>query len=208
MVSARGPVGVLALQGDFAAHRAMIERGGAQALEVRTSKQLAAVSGLVMPGGESTTMLKLMPADLAAALCCRIGEGMPVLATCAGLILLAEKVTHPTQRSLSVLPVTAERNSYGRQLDSFFTTQIEWTARGKTICSECSVPVSENGLLEGAFIRAPRIRAAAPSVEPLATYEGDPVAVKYNSIVAATFHPELVEGDSPLHQLFLRLCMQ
>ncbi|TAM44665.1 MAG: pyridoxal 5'-phosphate synthase glutaminase subunit PdxT [Acidobacteria bacterium] len=188
------PIGLLALQGDYAAHaRALAERGAATR-EVRTSSDLAGLAGLVLPGGESTTMLTLMEgSDLGARLVAEIKGGLPVLATCAGVILLAREVRLPPQRSLGVLDAVVERNAYGRQLDS---AVVSLTVRDR------------DGLgtdaLEGVFIRAPRVTAVGTSVEVLATRGDDPVLLRQGAILAATFHPELTAG-SPVVDLFARL---
>ncbi len=188
------PIGLLALQGDYAAHaRALAERGAATR-EVRTSSDLAGLAGLVLPGGESTTMLTLMEgSDLAARLVAEIAGGLPVLATCAGVILLAREVRLPPQRSLGVLDVVVERNAYGRQLDS---AVVSLAVRDR------------DGLgtdtLEGVFIRAPRVTEVGTSVAVLATRGDDPVLLRQGAILAATFHPELTAG-SPVVDLFVRL---
>jgi 5'-phosphate synthase pdxT subunit len=186
-------VGVLALQGDFAAHVAALGRRGATAVEVRRARDLDGVSALVLPGGESTTMLTLMNGD---GLFARLGEllraGMPALATCAGVILVAREVRCPAQRSLGVLDVAVERNAYGRQIDSAVATITP--ARGAGFGA---------APLEGVFIRAPRVVAVGPGVEVLASRGPDPVLLRQQGILAATFHPEL-SGGSPVIDLFLR----
>ncbi len=188
------PIGLLALQGDYAAHaRALAERGAATR-EVRTSSDLAGLAGLVLPGGESTTMLTLMEgSDLAARLVAEITGGLPVLATCAGVILLAREVRLPPQRSLGVLDVVVERNAYGRQLDSAVVTLTVRDADGLGA-----------GALEGVFIRAPRVTAVGDGVAVLATRGEDPVLLRQGAILAATFHPELTPG-SPVVDMFVRL---
>jgi 5'-phosphate synthase pdxT subunit len=183
---------VLALQGDYAAHiRALAERG-VSCREVRTAADLADLQGLVLPGGESTTMLRLLGSaegPLAAA----VREGLPVLATCAGVILIAREVSSPPQRSLGLLDVALERNAYGRQIDS------------KVVELEV---MAESGLggdhIEGVFIRAPRVTALGPDVRVLARRGGDPVLVRQGAILAATFHPELTP-HSPVVALFVGL---
>lgn len=186
-------VGVLALQGDFAAHVAALRRRGAEAVEVRNVGDLDAVTALVLPGGESSTMLHLMNGN---GLFERLGEllraGMPALATCAGVILLAREVRNPPQRSLGVLDVAVERNAYGRQLDS--------TVAPVTVTADGGLG---SAVLEGVFIRAPRVVAVGPGVEVLARRGADPVLLRQRRILAATFHPEL-SGGSPVVDLFLR----
>jgi 5'-phosphate synthase pdxT subunit len=177
-------VGVLALQGDFEKHMESLRRAGASAVEVRTAAELAAVDGLVIPGGESTTMLRLMDYyDMFEALG-QFGAAKPIFGTCAGAILLAAEVTSPAQRSLGLMDIGVERNAYGRQVDSRIV-EIE----------------SKLGPLEAVFIRAPIIRRVGPAVETLARYQGDPVLVRQGKHWAATFHPELTE-DLRLHREF------
>jgi 5'-phosphate synthase pdxT subunit len=183
------PVGVLALQGDFPTHRERLEQRGIEVREVRVAADLQGLSGLVLPGGESTTMLRLLEAEgLYDPLLATIREDLPVLATCAGLILLAETVTRPVQRSLAVLRVAVERNSYGRQLASGIHP-----LRGSGGFPDC----------RGAFIRAPRITRVGAGVEVLASRDGDPVLVRQGPILASTFHPEMDAGH-PAHELWVR----
>ncbi len=185
--------GVLALQGDFEAHAKALEAHGVAAVEVRAEGDLDGVRGLVLPGGESTTMLKLMEGGaLAGRLAELIRGGLPVLATCAGVILLAREVRHPAQRSLGLLDVVVDRNAYGRQIDS---TVVELS-----VCDRAAVG-SET--LEGVFIRAPRVTEVGASVRVLARRGTDPVLLKQGRLLAATFHPELSPG-SPVTQLFVR----
>ena len=181
--------GVLALQGDFEAHAAALGRLGVETVPVRTVAEAAAVDAIVLPGGESTTMLRLMAAEgLDTELAGRLAAGMPALATCAGTILLARDVV-PAQPSLGVLDVTVRRNAYGRQIAS-------------TVVPLRTAPALGGEPLEGVFIRAPRIERLGPGVEPLAWRDDDPVLVRSGRIVAATFHPEL-GGDLRVHRLFL-----
>jgi len=164
---------------------------GAEVCEVRTPEALASIAGLVIPGGESTTLLRLMDYDPTwwEALRGFHAEGGALLGTCAGLILLAREVTNPAQQSLGLLDVVVERNAYGRQRESFEATG-EWA----------------DGLpLEMVFIRAPAIRDRASGVELLASYEGEPVVVRQGRIIGATFHPELTQDDR-LHRIFLEAC--
>lgn len=173
-------VGVLALQGDFAAHLAALPPG---ATEVRTAAEVDALDALVLPGGESTTMLRLLEGtDVEDAVRRLVARGGRVLATCAGAILVAKEVLRPSQRSFGLLDVTVERNAFGRQLDSFEATlEPDYAA---------------------VFIRAPRIRRVGPGVEVLATWRGEPVLVRQGRVVAATFHPELT-ADRRVHALAL-----
>lgn len=186
-----GPVtGVLALQGAFAAHAAALARCGTEAREVRTPEDLAAVDALVLPGGESTTICKLLVlSGLRSVLEARLAEGMPVLGTCAGLIVLSSSVLdgRPDQFSLGALDVTVRRNGFGRQRDSFET--------------DLAVPGSADPM-RAVFIRAPRIVQCGGSVEVVASLDGEPVLVRQGSALGATFHPEL-SGDDRIHRRFL-----
>ncbi len=181
-------VGVLALQGDFEAHRKAIERAGGAAVEVRTAAELDSVDGLVIPGGESTTMLKLLDLENLFEPLREFGLRKPVFGTCAGAILLARTVTHPEQRSLELMDLVVERNGYGRQLDSRV--------------ARIAGPGFDD--FEAVFIRAPIIRSVGPSVRVLATYGDSPVLVEQGRRIAATFHPEL-SGDLRIHRLFLEM---
>lgn len=185
-------VGVLALQGDWAAHLAVLDQLGVRAEPVRTAAELDRVDALVLPGGESTAMLRLMEDErLDRRLGERAGDAMPVLATCAGVILLARGV-EPRQPSLGILDIDVVRNAYGRQVHS--------RVAAVEVNGELGVP----GTMEAVFIRAPRIIRIGPAVRVLARLDGDPVLVANGSIVAATFHPELTP-DRRVHQLFVRL---
>jgi len=184
-------VGVLALQGDFAAHARALGRHGVSPVEVRTPGQLDGLSGIVLPGGESTTMLKLLARDgLDGRLRELIESGLPTLATCAGVILLAREVLNPKQPSLGLLDVTVERNAYGRQLDS------------AVVALQSSNGALGPGPIEGVFIRAPRLLRVGAAVEVLARRDGDPVLVRQDRLLAATFHPELSPSD-PVVPLFV-----
>ena len=186
-------VGVLALQGDFAAHAAALERAAAEAVFVRDAEQLDGIDGLVIPGGESTTMLKLMHYDGLLEPLARFGREKPIFGTCAGAILLASEVSCPSQESLALLDIGVERNGYGRQMDSRVTRiapEAEFVER------------TGAGKLEAVFIRAPIIRRVGQGVNVLARYQGDPVLVEQGRHLVATFHPELT-SDSRVHALFL-----
>lgn len=182
-------IGVLALQGDFAAHADALTQSGATAVEVRKADELATVHALVFPGGESTTMLKFLESrglfEPLRAYCAT----HPVFATCAGAILLAREVRHPAQKSLGLLDAVVERNAYGRQIDS--SIQV----------AETELP---GGPLEMVFIRAPRILSVGPSVTVLARRDNFPTLVRQGTLLAATFHPEL-SADRRVHQLFVDL---
>lgn len=180
-------IGVLALQGAFDAHARRLGALGAITVLVRQPEQLAEVTALVLPGGESSTFLKhLERAGFYEALhdFCQV---KPVFGTCAGCILLAKQVTNPAQASFGVLDIAVERNAYGRQNDSAILN------------AETQLP---GGALEMVFIRAPRITRLGPDIETLATREGSPTLVRQGRLLAATFHPELSD-DTRVHQLFL-----
>ncbi len=182
-------IGVLAIQGDYSSHAAALADTGAGPVEVRKPDQLEGLDGLILPGGESTTMLKFLEKHgffETLGEFCRI---KPVFGTCAGAILLAREVTHPAQRSLGALDVVVERNAYGRQIDSAILT------------AETELP---GGPLEMVFIRAPRILSTGENVEVLARRENFPVLVRQGSILAATFHPELSQ-DRRVHKLFVEI---
>ena len=183
-------IGVLAVQGDFAAHKRMLALIGVQTVEVRNPADLEDIGALIMPGGESTTMLKfLTEEDLAEPIRDFAGAGAPIFGTCAGAILLANEVTGPPQPSLGLIDITVERNAYGRQVDSFV--------------GEAESELS-GGNLEAVFIRAPRIRRVGPGVETLAHVAGEPVLVRQGNILAGTFHPEL-GSDLRVHRLFVEI---
>jgi len=185
-------IGVLALQGAFAAHERALTRLGVATRQVRTPADLASVDALVMPGGESTTMSKLLDStQLFEPLAARMAAGMPVFGTCAGMILLASDVLDglPDQHHFGAIDITARRNGYGRQVDSF----------------EADVPV--RGLdrpYHAVFIRAPKVERAGATVEVLAEYGGVPVVAKQGRVMVASFHPELTT-DLRLHELFVSL---
>lgn len=178
-------VGVLALQGDFEAHSKAIERAGAQAVPVRTADELESVDGLIIPGGESTTMLKLLDIERLFKPLQDFGAKKPIFGTCAGAILLASEVLNPPQPSLALLDLTVERNAYGRQIDSRIA-QIEMDGQST----------------EAVFIRAPIIRRIGPNATVLASYLDTPVLIEQGKHMAATFHPEL-GSDSRIHQHFI-----
>lgn len=183
-------VGVLALQGDFEAHARMLERAGADAVEVRTAAELGGVDALVLPGGESTTMLKLLNETGLKAPLAEFAARKPVFGTCAGAILLAKEVSNPVQESLGVMDIAVERNAYGRQLDSRI---VRVRPEGDAFAGK---------ELEAVFIRAPIIRRAGGDTKVLASYNGDPVLVEQGRHLVATFHPELT-GDDRVHRLFV-----
>lgn len=179
-------IGVLALQGDFDAHARALEETGAEVALVRLPAQLSGLDGLVIPGGESSALLKLMARDGLFDALKAFVQTIPVFGTCAGCILLARHVVEPEQPSLGVLDVTVERNAYGRQLDSTILT------------TPTTLP---GGPIEAVYIRAPRIVSTGPAVDVLARRDGAPILVRQRHILAATFHPEL-STDRRVHQLF------
>lgn len=183
-------IGILAVQGDFAAHAAMLHSLGAETLEVRTVADLNECDALILPGGESTTQLQFLQEEgLFEAIKKFAADQHPIFGTCAGAILLAATVKNPPQDALGLLDMTVLRNAYGRQLasDVFFgPTKLK------------SQP------LEMVFIRGPIIDQVGPGVEVLAEYAGKPALVRQGSVLAATFHPELT-SDPTVHQAFLNL---
>ncbi|MXW58772.1 MAG: pyridoxal 5'-phosphate synthase glutaminase subunit PdxT [Acidimicrobiia bacterium] len=183
-------VGVLALQGAFGLHERVLDRLDVAAVQVRTSEELAEVDRMVIPGGESTAISKLLDAnDLADPLAERLADGLPVLGTCAGLILLASEVVdgYPGQHCFGAIDATVRRNGYGRQSESFHA------------------PIDIEGWespFPGVFIRAPVIASAGPEVEVLAELDGVPVLCRQGSVVVSSFHPELAEDDR-IHRWFV-----
>jgi pyridoxal 5'-phosphate synthase pdxT subunit len=183
-------IGILAVQGDFAAHAAMLHGMGADTVEVRTVEDLQGCDGLILPGGESTTQLQFIQEEgLFEAIKKFAADGGAVFGTCAGAILLATQVEHPPQESLGLLDMTVLRNGYGRQIASDVVTGPS------TLKQEP---------LEMVFIRAPIIDRVGPGVEVLAEYAGKPALVQKDNIMASGFHPELT-GDTTVHQHFLQL---
>jgi 5'-phosphate synthase pdxT subunit len=185
----RPRIGVLALQGDYDAHAQALREAGAEPVLVRKPAELAAIDGLIIPGGESTTFLKFLERDGFLASLQDFVRHKPTFGTCAGCILLATEVTHPPQQSLGVLNATVERNAYGRQIDSSIQS------------GDTQLP---GGPLEMVYIRAPRIVKTGEGVQILAERDGFPVLVEQGHIMAATFHPEL-STDRRVHQRFVDL---
>ena len=185
-------IGILALQGDFHLHRKALERCGAEAVEVRKPGELTGLDGLIIPGGESTTLLKLMDEwGFVPELRKFHASGRPIFGTCAGLILLAAEVESPRQVSLGLIDATVERNAYGRQRESF-------EEHGVVSLGDRQVPV------EMVYIRAPRIRRLGPRVEVLAARDGEPVMAREGTVLVATFHPELTD-DPSVHRYFCEM---
>lgn len=182
-------IGVLAIQGDYEAHKARLEQLGADVTLVRNPEQLDSIDAIVIPGGESSTFLNFL---VERGFLTRLKEFVrtkPTFGTCAGAILLAKEVENPPQQSLGALDIRIRRNAYGRQIDSSIR-EVDTKLTG--------------GPLEMVFIRAPKIVEAGKNVEVLASESGDPVLVRQGKIMAATFHPEL-SSDCRVHQEFLKL---
>lgn len=179
-------IAVLALQGGFEAHRKALAEIGLESFEAKRPRDLAAADGLILPGGESTTLWKFFEKEpWEEAITAFAASGRPILGTCAGAILLAREVQNPRQKGLGLIDIAIARNAYGRQADSFIA-EIDAPGLG--------------GAMPAMFIRAPRIRRVAAFVEILGTHAGEPVLVRQNAVIAATFHPELT-NDRRLHRL-------
>ncbi|GAB3760813.1 pyridoxal 5'-phosphate synthase glutaminase subunit PdxT [Microlunatus parietis] len=183
-------IGVLALQGDVAEHARLIGRAGGETRPVRRARELTGLAGLIIPGGESTTIGKLLVVfELYDELRAAIKDGLPVLGTCAGMIMLADRIVGGTedQRTLGGIDMVTRRNAFGRQVDSF---EADLDVRGL------------DDPFRAVFIRAPWVERVGPGVEVLASYQGHPVAVRQGNLWATSFHPELT-GDPRLHAAFL-----
>ncbi len=185
-------IGVLGMQGDIEEHLATLEKLNVDAFRVKSSKALDMIDGLIIPGGESTTMLRLLKlTGLFEKLKNMIQKGLPVYGTCAGMILLSKKiVSHAEQDSLNILDISVNRNGYGRQVESFE--------------ADLSIPLLGNKPFRAIFIRAPLIVKMGKDIEILASYDGSPVMVRNGNVMASSFHPEL-SGDLRIHELFLRM---
>jgi len=180
-------IGILAIQGDFAAHARAIREAGGSAVEVRSKADFEDLDGLIIPGGESTTMLKFIEDEnLDTCITELARKHRPIFGTCAGAILLARDVYNPSQASLGLIDISVERNAFGRQVDSFIA-ETETTFGAP---------------LEAVFIRAPKIKSIGPDVEVLARLSEEPVLVRSNNVLAATFHPELTD-DRRVHRIFV-----
>lgn len=202
------PIGVLGIQGDFDAHARALARLGEEARVIRWPRELQEVDALVMPGGESTTLIKLMrEVGFFDPLRRFQASGRAIYGTCAGAILLARRVTDPEQYSLGLIDIDIQRNAYGRQRESFETAEGSLTSTSLLEAGE-AVPGPGGGRpgrpLELVLIRAPRITRVGRGVQVLATHRGEPVLVRQGPVLAGTFHPELGE-DSLVHRYFLRI---
>jgi 5'-phosphate synthase pdxT subunit len=184
-------VGILALQGAFREHREVLDALGVEAVEVRTPEALGALDALILPGGESTTMSKLLDtSELREPLAAMLADEVPVLGTCAGMILLAHEVLdgRPDQQSFGAIDIAVRRNGYGRQRDSFE--------------AQLDVVGLAGGPFPGVFIRAPLVESVGPGTDVLSSHDGVPVLLRSGPVWVSSFHPEL-SGDLRLHQLFL-----
>lgn len=194
MVKKTKCIGVLALQGGFDAHlEALNKLDSVKTTKVTSSAELKKVDGLIIPGGESSTFLKLLDPELKSELQKCIKNNFPIFGTCAGLILLAKHVENPAQNSLEALDIDIKRNAYGRQLESFETNELIWENTKEKFKSNAI------------FIRAPKITRIGKTVEVLLSYQKQPVLIKSGKILGATFHPELNRQDNTIHQLFVDL---
>ena len=187
-------IGVLALQGAFREHRVILEECGWEAVEVRKDEELQQVQGLIIPGGESTTIGKLMvDFNLLDKIQQRVASGMPVFGTCAGLIVLAKDIAGSAQPRLGLMEITAKRNAFGRQIASFE--------------ADLNIPALGQEAYKAVFIRAPFIEKAGEKVEVLAKFEDKIVLARQGNILAAAFHPELT-NDTRIHQYFIDMVAQ
>lgn len=184
-------IGVLALQGAFREHRKVLESLGCEVTEVRRSSDLVGINGLIIPGGESTTMGKLLQVDELGEQIKKLAKkDLPIFGTCAGMIVLSKNIEQSDQYSLGLMDVTVQRNAFGRQVASFET--------------DLEVPALGQNPVKAVFIRAPYIKEVAPNVGILAEYEGKIVFARQGNMLASAFHPELTE-DRRVHQYFLSI---
>ena len=181
-------VGVLALQGAFREHRQVLEKLGCEVLEIRKPEELDHVQGLIIPGGESTTMGKLLAYGLGDKIKELSKKDFPIFGTCAGMIVLSKDIENSDQYRLNLMDIKVKRNAFGRQVDSFET--------------DLDIPALGNKLVRAVFIRAPYVSDIKPNVGILAEYEGKKVFVRQGNMVASAFHPELTD-DYRVHQYFL-----
>lgn len=182
-------IGILALQGDFARHAAMLRMLGVEAVEIRGCEQLDDCDGLILPGGESTTLAKLMDKYRFYEPLRQFARRRPLMGTCAGAILAAAEVDDPRVKPLALIDISVQRNAYGRQVDSFITE----------VAAPC---LGQPPFFRAIFIRAPRIIGCGPETEILISFQNQPVMVRQGNILALTFHPELT-ADPRIHHFFL-----
>jgi 5'-phosphate synthase pdxT subunit len=182
-------VGILAIQGDFGLHQKILDKLGVKHLAIRNNEELKKCDALIIPGGESTTFIKLLKSIHLDKAIRNFGRKKAIMGTCAGLILLSREVTHNSVETLNLIDIEVSRNAYGRQIDSFIN-QIELTLKKNTI------------KFEGVFIRAPKIKKIGEGVQPLGYYQNDIIMAENQNILVTTFHPELT-SDTRIHQYFL-----
>lgn len=187
-------IGVLALQGGFELHENRIRDLGCTPVQIKKKEELPQINGLIIPGGESTTLLKLCDQEFRSGITEFVKKGLPLFTTCAGTILIAKKVSNPPQESLNLIDIEVERNAYGRQVDSFITKNIV-----------CNKDFSSQAF-EVVFIRAPKISYVGQNVNVLISLNNDPILVEFKNIMAATFHPELNDDSYLVHDYFLKKC--
>jgi 5'-phosphate synthase pdxT subunit len=180
-------VGVLAIQGDYAAHQHVLQELGVPSLLVRKAEQLEQVAGLILPGGESTTLLKFLDGESLWEPLRSFAQQHPVFGTCAGAILMATEVENPAQRSQGLMDISVRRNAFGRQVFSF----IRHATLTKAFTKKCASAAPSEGSIEAVFIRAPVILRCGSSVQTLVTLDDSPVLVQQGNLLAATFHPEM-----------------
>lgn len=216
----KNKIGILALQGDFSSHAKALAKYGVGSKEVRKAEDLNHVSALILPGGESSTFLKLIDKELATTIKSKVKEGLPVLATCAGAILISKVVENPAQDSLQLIDTCIRRNAYGRQADSFIAPclSLKNPQDNSDLLSpspledfikshSLSIPSNEISInspnISGIFIRAPKIISFGENVTPLLFQNEDPVLLIQNNILLATFHPELSDHPHLVYHFFL-----
>jgi len=216
----KNKIGILALQGDFGSHAKALAHYGVGSKEVRNAEDLNYVSALILPGGESSTFLKLIDKELAITIKTKVKEGLPVLATCAGAILISKVVENPAQDSLQLIDTCIRRNAYGRQADSFITprlslknpqdnsdlsspTPLEKFIKSHSLCVPSDEVSMNSPNMNGIFIRAPKIISYGNNVTPLLFQNEDPVLLIQNNILLATFHPELSDHPHLVYHFFL-----
>ena len=184
-------VGVLALQGDFAKHAHVLKHLDCHVVEVRTPRDLEICQGIIIPGGESTTILKQMDFIGLKQPLIDFAKTKPLFGTCAGLILMSKGIVPSKMEGLQILDITVERNAYGRQIASFEAT--------------VNLDLKENKCFPAVFIRAPRILSISPTVQVLGTFEGEPILIRQGHHLGATFHPELIPDCPVVHRYFLEM---